>query len=51
MTIEITPETADALLKINDRYFNGLFEEIVTSEDEEMDFRDALEEIAKAIQE
>ena len=35
MKIEITKETAEAILKINDRYFFGLFKEIVTSEDEE----------------
>ena len=46
MKIEITKETAEAILKLNDRYFFGLFKEIVTSEDEECQVRDAIAELA-----
>ena len=47
--IEITKETAEAILKMNDRYYFGLFKEIVTSEDEEYQFRNAIKSITKEI--
>ncbi len=49
MKIEITKETAEAILKMNDRYYFGLFREIVTSEDEEYQFRNAIKSITKEI--
>ncbi len=49
MKIEITKETAEAILKINDRYFFGLFKEIVTSEDEECQLRNAITELVREI--
>lgn len=51
MKIEITQEAAEMMLKLNDRYFFGLFEEIATNEEEEEWLRDAIEEIATAIKE
>ena len=49
MKIEITKETAEAILKLNDRYFFGLFKEIVTSENEEYQLRNAIKTITKEI--
>jgi len=49
MKIEITKETAEAILKLNDRYFFGLFKEIVTSEDEEYQLRNAITELVREI--
>lgn len=50
-TITISKETAEALLKIDERYYFDLFKEIRTSEDEEYQFRDAIAELAKQIKE
>jgi len=47
--IEISQDTAEQLQKIYDRYYFGLFEGIVKNEDEEMQIRDALQELSKAI--
>ena len=49
MQIEITKEAAEAILKLNDRYFFGLFKEIVANEDEECQFRDAVSLVANEI--
>ena len=49
MKIEITKRTADAILKINDRYYFDLFKSIRVSEDEEYQFREAVQQIAKEI--
>ena len=49
MKIEITKETAKAILKLNDRYFFNLFVMICTNEDEEYQLRDAIAEIAEQI--
>jgi len=51
MKIEITKETAEAILKLNDRYFFGLFKEIVTSENEEYQVRDAVSAITAQVKE
>ena len=47
--IEISQDTAEQLQKIYDRYYFGLFSGIVQNEDEEMQIRDALQELSKAI--
>ena len=47
--IEISQDTAEQLQKIYDRYYFGLFEGTVKNEDEEMQIRDALQELSKAI--
>ena len=49
MTIDISNEAADAILKINERYVFDLFKEIRVSEEEEYRFRDAMAEIAETI--
>lgn len=49
--IAISKETAEALLKIEERYYFDLFKEIRVSEDEEHRFRDAIIAIAKQIKE
>jgi hypothetical protein len=49
ITIEITPGTAEAIQKLDDRYFFGLFKEVSKCEDDERQFRDALEEIGEQI--
>ncbi len=49
MQIEITKETADAILKIDDRYYFDLFKTIRIDEEEEYKFRDALNAIAEEI--
>lgn len=49
MKIELSKETIDQMLKLNEAYYFGLFKSIVKDENEEMNFRDALAELAKAI--
>jgi len=49
MQIEITEQTAEALKKLNNRYFFDLFKLIRTSEEEEYQFRDAIEAIVKEV--
>ena len=49
MKIEITEQTAEAILKINDRYYFDLFKPIRANEEEEYQFREALKEIVKDI--
>ncbi len=49
MKIEIDSVTAEAILKIDDRYFFDLFKEIRVNEDEEFEFRDAISAIAQKI--
>jgi len=49
MKIKITEETAKNLLKIYDRYYFNLFKEIRTSEEEEYEIRNAIDEIAREI--
>jgi len=49
MQIEITEQTAEALKKLNNRYFFDLFKPIRTSEEEEYQFRDAIEAIVKEV--
>ena len=49
MKIEITKDIADAILKIEDRYYFDLFKSIRTNEEEEYKFRDAIIAIAKEI--
>lgn len=48
-TVTISEPTIEALLKLHSRYYFGVFEQIVTSEDEEYEFRDALAELSKLI--
>ena len=47
--ITISEDTAEAIQKIDNRYFFDLFQDIRTSENEEYQFRDAIAEIAKQI--
>jgi len=49
MIIEITEETANAIVLIENRYYFDLFKEIRTLEKEEYIMRDAIFEIAKEI--
>ena len=49
MQIEITENTAEAMLKLDDRYFFDLFVMICTNENEEYQFRSAIAEIANQI--
>ena len=49
MQIEITDQTAEALKKLNNRYFFDLFKPVRTSEEEEYQFRDAIEAIVKEL--
>lgn len=49
--ITISKETAEALLKIEERYYFDLFKEIRVSKDEEHRFRDAIIAIVKQIKE
>ena len=47
--ISIGKDTANAILKIDNRYFFDLFQDIRTSEAEEYQFRDSITEVAKQI--
>jgi len=47
MKIEITKETAKAIIKMNDRYFFNLFVMICKNDDEEYEFRNAITAIAR----
>ena len=49
MKIELSPKHADAVEKIWERYYFGLFETIRLSEGEEYRFRDAIREIVQQI--
>jgi hypothetical protein len=48
MKIEITGQTAKAILKLYNRYYFGLFEKIAT-EKEEYELRDALSQVVSEI--
>ena len=47
--ITISEDTAKAILKIDNRYFFDLFQDIRTSEAEEYQFRDSISEVAEQI--
>ena len=47
--IQITTDTARTIVKLQERYFFGLFQEVSTSEEEEYQLRDALDDLAKQI--
>jgi len=49
LTITIDTNTAKALSKLNARYFFDLFKSVRTNEDEEYQYRDALQSVADAI--
>jgi len=49
LTITIDTNTAKAIAKLNARYFFDLFKPIRTNEDEEYQYRDALQSVADAI--
>ena len=49
ITIEISPGTAEAIQKLDDRYFFGLFQEVSLCEEDERQFRDAIKEIGQQI--
>jgi len=49
ITITINKKTADAILKIEDRYYFDLFEGIRDQVSDEYHFRNAIEEIANKI--
>ncbi|WP_188109959.1 hypothetical protein [Sulfurimonas hydrogeniphila] len=51
ITITVTDKTAEAINILNDRYYFGLFEHLTANSEEEYLFRDAIEKIAKSIQE
>ena len=51
INIEISQRAAEAIEKLNERYYFGLFEQIALSEYEEMRFRDAIAELSKQIKE
>lgn len=51
MKIEISKETAEQIQILNERYYFGLFKNITTSEDEEMQIRYALQKLSKVIRE
>lgn len=50
MKIEISERTAEAILKLNERYFYELFAQICTHFTEEFEFKNAIDEIAYKIQ-
>jgi len=49
-TITVTPEIIEAISKIDNRYFFGLFKDIVKNEEEEYELRNALIELNKIIE-
>ena len=51
MTIEISIGTADAILKLDERYYFDLFKNIRSGTDEEYQIRDAIAELATEIKE
>ena len=51
ITIKIDKNTADMILRLNGRYYFGLFENVALDLDEEYQFRDALSELSKKINE
>ncbi len=51
MTITIDDQISKAIQMIHDRYYFGLFETIVKSEDEEYEIRDAIDKLAQIIEE
>jgi len=50
MRIEITKETAEALIKLHNRYFFNLFKPICLSENEEYQLRNAIIQVVEEIQ-
>lgn len=48
--IVLTKEEYQTLLKINDRYYFGLFKSITSDENEEIKIRDSLDSIAMKIE-
>ena len=50
-TITVTPEIIEAISKIDNRYFFGLFKDIVKNEEEEYELRNAIIELNKIIEE
>ena len=51
ITIKIDKNTADMILRLNERYYFGLFEDLALDLDEEYEFRDAIFELSKKINE
>ena len=51
MKIDLDEVTIEALEKLQERYYFGLFKTIVKDEDEEYQLRDAIIAITKAIEE
>ena len=51
ITIKIDKNTADMILRLNGRYYFGLFENVALDLDEEYEFRDAIFELSKKINE
>ncbi|QOP42978.1 hypothetical protein FJR45_03025 [Sulfurimonas sediminis] len=49
ITIDITQQTAEALIELDNRYFFDLFKPIRENEDEEYKYRDAIYEVAQKI--
>jgi hypothetical protein len=49
MKIELTPKHITALENLNNRYYFGLFQLICKEEEEEYQFRDAIQEIVEEI--
>ena len=49
MKIELTPEQIEAIEKLNDRYYFGLFQPICKEKDEEYQFRNVIQEIVDQI--
>ena len=50
-TITVTPEIMEAISKIENRYYFGLFKEIVKNKEEEYELRNAIIELNKIIEE
>ena len=51
ITIKIDKDTSDMILRLNGRYYFGLFENVALDLDEEYEFRDAISELSKKINE
>ena len=49
MKIELTPKQITALENLNNRYYFGLFQSICKEEEEEYQFRNAIQEIVEEI--
>jgi len=50
MQIEISERTAEAILKLNERYFYELYAQVCTHFTEEFEFKNAVDEIAYKIE-